>query len=420
MMSKQSFLRTAAVLVLAVPVVYLAVQLLPVLFRGYEVETAVQSTLADAVSTKGVVVRDEVPISDASTVRSYLVADGTRVSAGASVERVFSDSTQAENAARADRLSSELAMLTQSQSQSLAGGGDIDTLLKQQQDGLFSLLRVVDSGNYTGLAAAKTAATLAVNRLQVATGTAVDFSARIAALTEQRDAATAAAGEAVYLSAPAPGGYFSSMTDGLEQTLTPQALDAMDAAQIAALADAPGGEMKDSAGKLVNGYEWYYYCVVDDASAKRFIADGGTISVEIDFDYTGAQQIPATVVGVERASDGGPAKVKLKCDYTNADTINLRAGTAQISFKRYEGVRIAQSAVHIVTMEDGTQQRGVYVKYGNIVEFKKIYPIFETAQYVVVPAKVQLGSDDASLKNEVLLYDEIIVSGKNLYAGKLL
>ena len=419
-MSKKSVLRYSAVLVLAVPVVYLAVQLVPVLFRGYEVETATPSVLSDSVSTKGVVVRDEVPISDASTVRSYLVADGTRVSAGASVERVFSDSAQAENAARADRLTSELAMLAQSQSQALAGGGDIDTLLKQQQEGLFSLLKVIDSGNYSGLSAAKTAATLAVNRLQAATGTPVDFSARVATLTEQRDAAAAAAGEAVYLSAPSPGGYFSSMTDGLEQTLTPAALDAMDAAQIETLANAPGGEMKQSAGKLMNGYEWYYYCVVDDASAERFISDSKTVSVELDFDYTGAKQIPATVVGVERTGNGGAAKIKLKCDYINAATINLRAGMAQVSFRRYDGVRIAQSAVHIVNMEDGTQQRGVYVKYGNVVEFKKISPIFETDQYVVVPAKVQIGSDETSLKNEVLLYDEIIVSGKNLYTGKLL
>ena len=83
-------------------------------------------------------------------------------------------------------------------------------------------------------------------------------------------------------------------------------------------------------------------------------------------------------------------------------------------------VRIEQSAVHIVTDEDGVQRRGVFVKYGNVVQFKRIDPTFENDQYVIVPAKIQIGSDERSLKNEVLLYDEIITSGKDLYDGKLL
>lgn len=83
-------------------------------------------------------------------------------------------------------------------------------------------------------------------------------------------------------------------------------------------------------------------------------------------------------------------------------------------------MRIEQSAVHIVTDDEGVQRRGVFVKYGNVVQFKRIDPTFENDQYVIVPAKIQPGSDDESLKNEVLLYDEIITSGKDLYDGKLL
>ena len=419
-MDKRRAVRWAVFLVLLVPVVYLALQLVPLLFRGYETQTAVEATLADAVPARGVAVRTEYPLDYSGGVLGYLVEDGKRVAPGAAVGEIFTGEAQAQSSARAGRLSTELAMLEQSQSQGLAGGTDVDQILKQQQQGLFDLLEIIDSGSYEGLTRAKNAVTLAVNRLQAATGAAVDFSARIASLTQERDAALAAAGAVEYLYAPSPGGYFSSMTDGLEQVLTPEALDAMSASELSALAEAPGGEMTASAGKLIGSYEWYYYCLVEDAAADRFVDDGGPVEVEIDFDYTGAKQIPARVVSVDRDPAGGPAKIKLMCDYINAETVNLRAGTAQISFRRYAGVRIEQSAVHIVTDEDGVQRRGVFVKYGNVVQFKRIDPTFENDQYVIVPAKIQIGSDERSLKNEVLLYDEIITSGKDLYDGKLL
>lgn len=419
-MDKRRAVRWAVFLVLLIPVVYLAMQLVPLLFRGYETQTAVEATLADAVPARGVAVRSEHPLEQSGGVLGYLVEDGKRVAPGAAVGEVFAGEAQAQSSAKAGRLGTELDMLEQSQSQGLASGTDVDQILKQQQQGLFDLLEVIDSGSYEGLVQAKSAVTLAVNRLQAATGGAVDFSARIAALTQQRDAALAAAGAVEYLYAPSPGGYFSSMTDGLEQVLTPQALDAMSASDLAALAENPGGEMAASSGKLIDSYEWYYYCLVDDAVADRFVDEDDAVEVEIDFDYTGAKQIPATVISVDRDPSGGPAKVKLMCDYINAETVNLRAGTAQISFRRYAGVRIEQSAVHIVTDDEGVQRRGVFVKYGNVVQFKRIAPTFENDQYVIVPAKIQLGSDDESLKNEVLLYDEIITSGKDLYDGKLL
>ena len=56
---------------------------------------------------------------------------------------------------------------------------------------------------------------------------------------------------------------------------------------------------------------------------------------------------------------------------------------------------------------------GVYVNFSNIAQFKKINPIFEDNNYVVVPSTT---SDD----NQVKLYDSIIVKGRNLYDGKYL
>ena len=67
-MDKRRAVRWAVFLVLLVPVVYLALQLVPLLFRGYETQTAVEATLADAVPARGVAVRTEYPLDHSGGV----------------------------------------------------------------------------------------------------------------------------------------------------------------------------------------------------------------------------------------------------------------------------------------------------------------------------------------------------------------
>ena len=86
------------------------------------------------------------------------------------------------------------------------------------------------------------------------------------------------------------------------------------------------------------------------------------------------------------------------------------------------------AAIHYLK-EDGTEAEdkgenyipGVYVKYGNIARFCRIdlvdddHPLITQGEYTLVLPK---GTDGSV--SQVRLYDEIIVSGQNLYDGKLL
>ncbi|MEG1407181.1 MAG: HlyD family efflux transporter periplasmic adaptor subunit, partial [Ruthenibacterium sp.] len=55
---------------------------------------------------------------------------------------------------------------------------------------------------------------------------------------------------------------------------------------------------------------------------------------------------------------------------------------------------------------------GVYVKYGNLIKFRKIDVLYENDTYLLVPKTY---TKDV---NEVKMYDEVILSGKNLADGK--
>ena len=87
---------------------------------------------------------------------------------------------------------------------------------------------------------------------------------------------------------------------------------------------------------------------------------------------------------------------------------SLRVTDCEILFKQYTGIKIPKSAIHFVD-----EQMGVYVNFSNVVYFKKISPVYEDENYVIVPKK----TDE---NNQVEMYDSIIVKGRNLYDGKYL
>ena len=77
-----------------------------------------------------------------------------------------------------------------------------------------------------------------------------------------------------------------------------------------------------------------------------------------------------------------------------------------ISFRNYKGLRISQKALRIL---DG--EKGVYVKSGYSVKFKKVDILYTGLDYYL--CQIQYGSSD-----QLSLFDEVIVEGTDLYDGK--
>ena len=126
----------------------------------------------------------------------------------------------------------------------------------------------------------------------------------------------------------------------------------------------------------------------------------------------------------------GLARFVITCEIINGDVLRLNRASAQIIVGETTGLRVPIDAIHYLK-EDGTESEtqgenyipGVYVKYGNLARFCKIdpvdndHPLVTDGEYrIVMPSS----SDKTKTVSEVRLYDEIIVSGQNLYDGKLL
>ena len=132
------------------------------------------------------------------------------------------------------------------------------------------------------------------------------------------------------------------------------------------------------------------------------------------------------VDGVAGKHKAGKAAVLI--DLHLGDVLCLNRAAARISVGERSGLRVPAAAVHYLK-EDGTEAQtqgenyipGVYVKLGNIARFCPIdpvdadHPLITDGDYILVLPEGTEGS-----VSKVRLYDEIIVSGQNLYDGKLL
>ena len=386
-------------MLLALAAVYIVLQLYAILGRTYQTETAISASMEDTVPLSGIAMFDAVPVSGGGSL-GYLVEDGERVTEGTVLAEIYTDPAQSTQREELDRLDRIIDLLTKSEN---SVGSDLALLTAQTRTALLNLLDQLDTASYTGMSDAIDGFLLAQNRLQISTGQSSGFTATLADLQTQRDAAAAAL-EGLQTITADRNGYFISTAAALPLDLTEDTLKSDTAA---ALSERLQQEIpttgSDLAGRIVTGFSWRFYGVCDLDTAARF---DGVTSVKIRVPGKQDEALDATVTEVAADETAGLAKITLECRTINADVLRLGREDAEIVLNTYEGIRVSKRAMHIV---DG--ERGVYVKYGSLQRFRRIVVLFEDENYLLL--------DPEAEDNEVRLYDEIIVEGPNLQDGGL-
>ena len=158
--------------------------------------------------------------------------------------------------------------------------------------------------------------------------------------------------------------------------------------------------------------------------------DGKPLTKSVEIRFPGQVETPlkAKVSEVNIDAENDIARFVLSCEIINGDVLRLNCADAQIIVGRNTGLRVPAAAVHYLK-EDGSEaegqgenySHGVYVKYGNLARFCRIDPVDDAhPQITDGDDLIVLPSGTAGSVSQVRLYDEIIVSGQNLYDGKLL
>ena len=427
---KLSALTTLAVVMatfLLAAAVYVCWQAAHILFPQNVYETALPITISDTIEADGVLLFDETCISGSGNL-GYLVSDGERVSAGTAVAELYTDANQAVLRQQLTQLTSQIDLLQRSQN---TAATQLDGLLKERSGALYDLLDALDTARYSDVDSSADAYLLAQNKLWITTGDTAGFADQIALLAQQAQTVQAQLGNPTQITAPQTGYFVRASSSGRLNAGADDIL-AQDPAQLKAYLDSnPTLPLDGCAGKIVSGFTWRYVGVCSAEQGQKLLGQNGkplSSSVQIRFPGQTDRSFKATVSEVTIDEEQGLARFVLTCNVINGDVLCLNHAAARISVGESTGLRIPASAVHYLK-EDGTEAEtqgenyipGVYVKYGNIARFCKIDPVdndhprVTDGDYILVLPK---GTDGSV--SQVRLYDEIIVSGQNLYDGKLL
>lgn len=380
--------------------------------QKYKTETAVLSTTDDSISFKGVYVRDESVVKYGGTGSvSYCVSDGGKLGKGSVIAEIYNDEAQIDIKQRLAALNDELSILRKIQNPGTlksAQPANIATLIDEQYK---SVVESRERGNFDELSSSKNELFVLLSTYQLVTAAEVDFNNRINEINAEISKLKLSETVALDTIVSGNSAYFVSYADGYEDTLKPENLNSITPEMINEVKDSGPVDDNTVVGKLINSYEWYIVGVIDNRKM------GFAVDDEIDLKFQSISDTAKGVIYDIRSTDKAEESiVVIKCDDITYDLVQHRSERVEMIADEFEGIKVPRKAIRFLDMEEtvydeetGAEKKeivnckGVYVKLGERVSFKKIKIVHESSDYVL--SEVNAGD------GYLALYDDIVVEG---------
>lgn len=412
MKSKDRLLKVLSALAAVIIVVYFAAEIYNLTARTYTTQTAYEQTVLETVDAEMFVIRDETILTVSSSGVTVPLADsGERVSKGSSIAAIFSSESAAENYVEAEALQSKLETYQKIDSQLRLANVDLDKLTDEIDSEFNALLDGAYNNDFSYISDRKLAFSEKLSRKQISLNQIVDCSDKIAELQSQISALQSAGTPTEIITAEAAG-YYVSKEDGFENIITVADIDSLTPEM---LEDALKSDKKEpvsgSIGKIIDGYNWYVAAIIDSTLAVDF-ADRKTVN--LIFGDSDEEAVPAYLHSIKNI-DGSESLLVFRCNLMNEQLASLRKVEGKIVVSEYTGLKVNRDAVRLD--EEGNE--GVYVRRGNIVNFRSLNIIYSEDAFVIASSPAADSGIELA-HTHLKLYDEVIISGKELKDGMVI
>ncbi|MCC8043748.1 MAG: hypothetical protein LIO69_09650 [Oscillospiraceae bacterium] len=365
----------------------------------YKTETAVIYSSADAVSFRGVYIRNESVINQYVNGMLYFeVSDGSKVGNGSAVARVYDSEDEINTIQRISEVEDEIDLLEAAQNPgttSTAQPEFISNLISEDYQTLATSLAKADVSD---IGDQRDNLLTLMSIYQISIGKETNYNTRINSLyNELSSLLSLNVTEKSTVLSP-DSGYFVSYTDGYESILSIDTTDDLTADEIKTITSGQGAnEIKDTEiGKLIKGYNWKIAGVIDNSAHVYNAGDTVTLS------FTSTPDVVNAVIERLDATESEDESVTvLRCEEMTYDLVQKRVERVEMTLNDFEGIRVSRDAIRF----DKDNNMGVYVLWGQRVLFKKLDVIFESDDYLL--SRITSDSD------YVAVYDEIILDGVN-------
>lgn len=385
---------------------YFVFQIYYVVSPNYRTEVAVLFEVTDEIVAEGTVVRDEKVAHSDSGVKYFIVSDGDKVAAGSVVAERYARSETAEKGIAQNLLMEEASVLSSIQSGN-RGTANLSSLYRSIYNNISNYNELRKTGDLTTVGAEKIELISLFGAYSLSSGNEMDVQQRLdevnREINELAQENLKPSGQ-IYTE---ESGYFISFVDGCENILSTEVLETLTVKQTIDKIELSHRSYayNDSDYKILEDFSWKYICHMDQDNASR-LKTGRTYT--LSFQYSSVGDIPAKVTEIKKDDTSDEVVVIFSIERLNPSIALLRNEDVTIKFYNYSGIKVDRSSLRLVNGD-----LGVYIKYGDVVKFRKINIIYETEDYIVS------GLSDAG-DEYLTMYDEIIVTGKGLYIDKKL
>ena len=388
---------------------YLGDPLTTTLAYNYQVE--------EGMDLSGYVVRREQVLADeASGLLRLQRSEGEKVGAGGTVALVYADQTSLDRQREIDELSGRIEQLQFAQEASL--GSEVSLKLDAQiMRSLLDYRAELAAGRLDNAEEHETELKSLVLKRDYTYSDTEDLSGQIAELQSQLKELKAQAASSVRAVKAPVSGVYSAVVDGYETVLTPGLLADMTPSRLNAVqADET---LTSQTGKLILGDSWYYAVTMSADQAKVLRDSGGTMTLRFAKGVEQDQTVTLYAVGPE---EQGRVVVTFRGEYNMAQVTLLRRQSAQLIWRTVAGIRVPNEALRAANTkvdQEGNrttvESLGVYCVVGMEARFKPVEVLYSGDGFVLVRSTA--ASDQESLR--LRPGDEIIISAKDLYDGKV-
>ena len=368
---------------------------------------ASEGYINDSIISQGIVCREEFLLTkNSSGVVDYLIKDGERVSKGHKIAEVYPSYDDLNNLIYLKSRQKALDDIKIVESYIDGNVLDISNTRKQLSSQMSQLSSLTSTEDFNHTLENLNDLIVSLNKIGVSTGKITDFSEAKRKIQSEIDTIQAKIPRPIDTMNSPYTGFFLRTVDGYENVATVEKFINMSYAEGMQMINSTSefSASDNEYGKIITDYKWNVCTYLDKEQANK-LREGKSIKISLDVN---SNEYHKAVV--EQIIDKGD-KVLVVIECTDMDSIaaTTRVTDCEILFKQYDGIKIPKTAIKF----DSEQTMGVYVNFSNVVKFKKISPVYEDENYVIVPSIV-------SSENQVKLHDSIIVKGRNLYDGKYL
>ena len=367
------------------------------LFDPYVTEETAETSIQKTISADCFVIRKENIIkSDNTGYKVCKVQNGGKVSKNSNVVSFYNNAKDVEVANKINTLEEYLQSIEEIDKQNSIKLADLDIISEQTKSNIYELLKNVNNNNFSENDKILNNLRYYIAQGQLATGREKNYKSVIKNCKEELSTLKSQYEKNIKTVKSDYSGYFVNFTDGYENAIDYDKIKDISVEDVENL--KPVKPQNNEIGKVISENEWYIVTVVDSADIKG-ISKGSNISINTSL--SSASSLSVNVKAVNKSNDGKKSVLVLSCMKMNSELATMREKNMQLVLKTYTGLKVNSKAIRVKK-----NKTGVYVRRGTITKFVHTNIIYHSKDYVIV--KSENGN------NELKIYDDVIVKGKNL------